>query len=190
LEWAPWAHSTRLEYLLIPLVFGLGAPLVAMVGANIGADQPERALRIALVGAGVSFVLTEAVGIAAAIRPAAWIGLFGDDPAMPATSAAYLRWVGPVYGFFGLSWPLISGGVRLALAAGGGTLALAATGSLTAVFAMLGVALAVYGAVIGCAVASGSWFWPGLGLSVRPNRLGICGHASDCSVNSARQHKA
>src|SRR6516162_2009477 len=28
------------EYLLIPLVFGLGGPLVAMVGTNIGAHRP------------------------------------------------------------------------------------------------------------------------------------------------------
>jgi len=33
---AGYGVGARLEYLLIPLVFGLGAPLVAMVGTNIG----------------------------------------------------------------------------------------------------------------------------------------------------------
>ena len=33
---------------LPPLVFGLGAPLVALVGTNVGAGQRERAVRIAL----------------------------------------------------------------------------------------------------------------------------------------------
>ena len=56
------APAARLEYLLIPLVFGLGAPLVAMVGTNIGAGQRERALRIAMAGGAVAFVITEAVG--------------------------------------------------------------------------------------------------------------------------------
>src|SRR5262245_4755101 len=48
---AGYGTGARLEYLLIPLVFGLGAPLVAMVGTNIGAGARERALRTAWVGA-------------------------------------------------------------------------------------------------------------------------------------------
>ena len=37
---AGYGVGTRLEYLLIPLVVGLGGPLVAMVGTNIGAHRP------------------------------------------------------------------------------------------------------------------------------------------------------
>ncbi len=179
---AGYGAGSRLEYLLIPLVFGLGAPLVAMVGANVGAGDRERALRIAFVGAAVSFGLTEAIGISAALWPAAWIGLFGTDEGMLATGSAYLSLVGPAYGFFGLglslyfssqgagrlAWPLIGGLTRMAIAAGGGALALHLTGSLTAVFAMLSVALTVYGLVVGAAIASGVWFRPG--LAFRPAR--------------------
>ena len=43
---AGYGTGARLEYLLVPLVFGLGAPLVALVGTNIGAGQQARALRI------------------------------------------------------------------------------------------------------------------------------------------------
>ena len=49
------APAARLEYLLIPLVFGLGAPLVALVGTNIGAGQTRRAMRIALIGGALAF---------------------------------------------------------------------------------------------------------------------------------------
>ena len=42
---AGYGTGARLEYLLIPIVFGLGAPLVALVGTNIGAGQ--RAARAA-----------------------------------------------------------------------------------------------------------------------------------------------
>jgi Na+-driven multidrug efflux pump len=42
---AGYGTASRLEYLLVPLVFGLGAPLVAMVGTCIGAGERERALR-------------------------------------------------------------------------------------------------------------------------------------------------
>ena len=63
---------------------------------------------------------------------------------MLATGTAYLRIVGPAYGFFGLGlslyfasqgagrllWPLLAGLLRLLIAVGGGWLALRLTGSL------------------------------------------------------------
>jgi putative MATE family efflux protein len=169
---AGYGTGSRLEYLLIPLVFGLGAPLVALVGTNIGAGERERALRAALVGGAVAFALAEAVGLAGAIWPEAWLGLFDADPAVLASGAAYLRLVGPTYGFFGLGlclyfasqgagrllWPILAGLARLVLAVGGGWLALLLTGSLTWVFLALGVALVVYGGTLLAAVASGVWF--------------------------------
>ena len=172
---AGYGTGSRLEYLLIPLVFGVGAPLVAMVGANIGAGQNRRALRIAMTGGALAFAATEAIGLAAAIWPAAWLNLFGDDPTMVATGKAYLSFVGPMYGFFGLGlalyfasqgagkllWPLFAGFARLVIAVGGGWLALTSTGSLTLVFAALGAALAAYGAIVGVAIWSGVWFRKG-----------------------------
>ncbi|RYF64842.1 MAG: MATE family efflux transporter, partial [Comamonadaceae bacterium] len=64
---AGYGTASRLEYLLVPLVFGLGAPLVAMVGTCMGAGQRERAMRAAWTGAGLAFVLTELIGVAAAL---------------------------------------------------------------------------------------------------------------------------
>jgi Na+-driven multidrug efflux pump len=168
---AGYGTGARLEYLLVPLVFGLGAPLVAMVGTNIGAGQMQRALRVAMTGGLVAFLLAEAVGLAAAIWPAAWLGLFGSDPAMLATGSAYLRAVGPFYGFFGLGlalyfasqgagtmlWPLLAGGLRLLVAAGGGWLALRLTGSLWGLFAALALGLVIYGLGIAAPIALGAW---------------------------------
>jgi len=169
---AGYGTGARLEYLLIPLVFGLGAPMVALVGTNIGAGQRERALRIALVGGAIAFAISETVGVAAAIWPEAWLGLFGHDPGMLATGAAYLRVVGPTYGFFGLglslyfasqgagrlAWPLIGGMLRLIVAVGGGWLVMSLGASLGWAFAMLALGLVVYGVTVTAAVASGSWF--------------------------------
>ena len=177
---AGYGTGSRLEYLLIPLVFGLGAPLVALVGTNIGAGQPDRALRIALTGGALAFALTESIGVAAAIWPEAWLRLFDTDPHMLETGAAYLRWVGPTYGFFGLGlslyfasqgagrlkWPLLSGLMRLVIAVGGGWLALRLTGSLQWVFAALSLALVVYGMTLVTAVASGVWFRHALGRRI------------------------
>ncbi len=169
---AGYGTGARLEYLLVPLVFGLGAPLVALVGTNIGAGQRDRALRIALTGGALAFGLTEAVGLAAALFPAAWLGLFTHDPAAVETGAAYLRIVGPTYGFFGLGlclyfasqgagrlfWPLAGGMLRLLVAVGGGWLALHLTGSLMALFAALALGLVVYGVTVVTAISRGVWF--------------------------------
>jgi Na+-driven multidrug efflux pump len=168
---AGFGTGARLEFLLIPLVFGLGAPLVALVGTNMGAGYHRRALRITLIGGALAFGLTEIIGIAAAIWPTAWLGLFGSDPAMLAAGSAYLRAVGPFYGFFGLGlalyfasqgagrllWPVLAGMLRVAIAAGGGWLALSLTGSPSGLFAAIGLGLFAYGTVNGVAIACGAW---------------------------------
>src|SRR5204862_399377 len=51
---AGYGTAARLEFLMIPLAFGLGGPLVAMVGTNMGAGHRERALRIVLIGGAVA----------------------------------------------------------------------------------------------------------------------------------------
>ncbi len=169
---AGYGTAARLEYLLIPLVFGLGAPLVALVGTNIGAGQPARALRIALIGGAIAFGLTETIGLAAALWPHAWLQLFGDDPVMLDAGEGYLRIVGPAYGFFGLGlclyfasqgagrllWPLLGSSLRLLIGIGGGWLVLQLTGSMAWLFAALSLGLVVYGATITVAIAAGVWF--------------------------------
>ena len=169
---AGYGVGARLEYLLIPLVFGLGSPLVSMVGTNIGAGQRERALRIAWTGAAIAFGVTEAIGLLAAAFPQGWTGLFGDDPAMIGTGAAYLRAVGPFYGFFGgglalyfasqgagrLMWPLLAGLLRVIVAVGGGWLLIGVTGSLFGLFAALAAGLVIYGAGTAMAIRGGAWF--------------------------------
>ena len=188
---AGYGTGARLEYLLIPLVFGLGAPLVALVGTNIGAGQRQRALRIALMGGVIAFVLTEAIGVIVAIWPHAWLGPFGDDPRMLATGETYLRVVGPVYGFFGLGlslyfasqgagrllWPLLGSVVRVLIGIGGGWLALQLTGSFDWLFAALALALFTFGLINAAAVASGAWFgpltWPRNAMAAMQGRSAI-----------------
>jgi putative MATE family efflux protein len=175
---AGYGVGNRLEFLLVPLVFGLGAPLVALVGTNIGAGQKQRALRVALTGGVIAFGLCEVIGLVAAIWPTVWLGLFDDHPRMLAAGAAYLRHVGPAYGFFGLGlalyfasqgagrllWPLSAGLVRLLIAVGGGWLAFSSTGDIDSVFTALSAALVTYGVMLSAAVASGVWFRRPLGV--------------------------
>jgi putative MATE family efflux protein len=169
---AGYGTGSRLEYLLIPLVFGLGGPLVAMVGTNMGAGRRDRALRVAWIGAAIAAAICEIIGLAAAADPYAWLSLFDSDPAMIDAGSRYLHAVGPVYGLFGLGmalyfasqgagrllWPLLANFARLVIAAAGGWLALRWTGSLTDIFVALAVALAAFGLINAAAVASGVWF--------------------------------
>jgi putative MATE family efflux protein len=169
---AGYGTGARLEYLLIPIIFGIGAPLVALVGTNIGAGQRERALRIAFIGGAIAFAITETIGLAAAIWPQLWIAQFSTDPRVIETGTSYLRQVGPAYGFFGLGlalyfasqgagrllWPLCTGFLRMLVAIGGGWLALRLTGSLHWLFAALAFGLFLHGAVLLAAIASGAWF--------------------------------
>src|ERR1700732_3337873 len=103
---AGYGTGSRLEYLLIPLVFGLGGPLVAVVGTHIGAGRADRGVREAWIGAAIAAGLCEAVGLCAALFPKAWLGLFDSDPAMLELGAGYLRTVGPAYWLVGVGLAL------------------------------------------------------------------------------------
>jgi putative MATE family efflux protein len=168
---AGFGSGSRLEYLMVPIAFGVGGPLVAIVGTNIGAGQKQRALRAAWIGAAIGFGITETIGLAAALHPVGWLSLFGHDPAMLATGSLYLRCVGPFYGFFGLGlvlyfasqgagrmlWPVTAQFLRLVVAGGGSAMALWFGGGLVSVFAMIGAALAVFGLGVALSLAGGGW---------------------------------
>ncbi|MBV9066216.1 MAG: MATE family efflux transporter, partial [Methylobacteriaceae bacterium] len=120
---AGYGTASRLDYVMIPLMFGLGTALVTMVGTNVGAGQLKRARRIAWTGAIFAALVLEAIGLFVAVLPQAWMGLFTNEPAVLATGVLYLREVGPFYGFVGLGlliyfasqgagtilWPFLAG---------------------------------------------------------------------------------
>jgi putative MATE family efflux protein len=169
---AGYGTGARLEYLLVPLVFGMGAPVAAMVGTSIGAGDRKRALRVAWTGAAIAFGLTEAIGLAAAFYPTGFLSLFGSDPQMLAIGSQYLHIVGPVYGFFGgglalyfasqgagrVGWAMMVAVLRVVIAAGGGWIAVRYFGGSVALFAVIAAALVIYGFGNVAAVAGGAWF--------------------------------
>ena len=164
---AGYGLAARLEYLQIPLVFGIGTALVTLVGTNIGAGQVDRARRIAWTGAGVAAAVTGAVGVLAAVAPDAWLGLFSADPAVLSTGATYLRIVGPTYALFGLGLALyfaaqgagrllpalLAGLARLLIVVGGGWLVVIALhADLVWLFGTIGLAFVVSGSLQALAI--------------------------------------
>jgi putative MATE family efflux protein len=96
---AGFGIGVRLEYLLYPINFGLGAAVLAMVGTNIGARQFERAGHIAWIGTGLSVAVMWLIGVIAITAPGLWTGLFTADPEIRSAAAIYLGIVGMAYIF-------------------------------------------------------------------------------------------
>jgi Na+-driven multidrug efflux pump len=127
-----YAMGARLEYILIPLAFGIGTAIVAMVGTNWGARQHDRAYRIAWTGAASVATACASIGVMAALFPGLWMHLFTDDDEILRAGALYLHIVGPIYGLYGFGmalyfatqgfgsviWTVTANAVRLLASAG------------------------------------------------------------------------
>jgi putative MATE family efflux protein len=169
---AGYGIASRLDYLQIPLLFGLGTAMVTMIGINIGAGQMARARHVAWIGAALGFGVTELIGLAAAIFPHAWLGLFSDDPRALALGAEYLRNVAPFYGAVGLGLalyfasqgakrvllPVLAGTVRMIVAAFIGWSAVAWFGAgLATLFQIVALAAVAYGLLTAASLLGGAW---------------------------------
>jgi Na+-driven multidrug efflux pump len=97
---AGYGLGSRLELMLVPLSFGIGAALTAAVGTNIGADQYDRARSIAKTGASITFSITGVFGVIVALMPWIWTDLFIDPGTAVVFASSDLVIVGPFYGFF------------------------------------------------------------------------------------------
>jgi Na+-driven multidrug efflux pump len=103
---AGYGAGSRLEFLLVPLAYGIGGPVGIVISANLGAGQIERAVKASWIGVLMAGTLTELIGLAAAAFPQQWIGLFSQDPSVLQVGAEYLHRVGPFFGFFGIGYAL------------------------------------------------------------------------------------
>jgi Na+-driven multidrug efflux pump len=168
---AGYGIASRLDYVLIPIMFGIGTGVVTMVGTNMGAGNLVRAKRIAWTGAAVGFLVTEIIGMVVAVSPTLWLHLFSHDQRVISTGSLYLHIVGPMYGAVGIGmllyfaaqgggrvlWPFLAGTARLFIAAGIGWLLVAHWGfGLAALFITVTAALAISAAISVLATISGA----------------------------------
>ena len=159
---AGYGLASRLDYVLIPILFALGTACVTMVGMNVGAGRRERARRIAWTAAFVSVIVTGAIGAAAAVAPHAWLHLFSQQSAVVEQGTAYLARVAPFYAFVGLGMalyfaaqgagsvvvPFFAGLARLVIVlAGGGAWVLVLHGSLAGLFWIVAAGQVAFGAL-------------------------------------------
>ena len=164
-----YAIGARLEYIMIPIAFGFGTALVALIGTNWGATQFERARHIAWVGGATVAVACGSVGLFFALLPHLWVALFTQDAAVAHFGALYLRIVAGVYSVYGLSMALyfVMQGIgnlmpavlvnllRLAVSAGGATVLVTRfDAGANAVFVAIAVGFAIYGFTMALLLAS------------------------------------
>jgi len=157
---AGYGTAARLDYVLIPILFGLSSSVLTMVGINVGAGNGTRARHIAVVSGLIGIAITEAIGLVAAFAPMLWLTLFTHDADVLAPGVTYLSIVGPLYGLYGLGfvtsfagqgagrvlWPTIAVSTRLLVSAGGGWIAVAYFGgSFTTLTAVVAASFVVYG---------------------------------------------
>jgi len=169
---AAYGVSARLEFLMVPLAFGVGSALTALVGRAVGAGDWAAARRIAWTGGGLALAVAGCAGAAVGLFPGAFAAAFARDPAVVAIATVALSYVGPAFGGFGLGMALyfasmgagrMKGPVgaafsRIGLAVGGGWL-LAYPLGLGLEGHFLGVALGItaYGVVTASAVRPAVW---------------------------------
>ncbi|WP_397453377.1 MATE family efflux transporter [Pseudomonas sp. NA-150] len=158
---AGYGIASRLDMLLIPVMFGFGTAALTLVGTNLGAGNVARARRAALVNALFVAAIVEALGIVVAIVPNLWVGLFSDSPEVLAVAGHYLRVVAPFYGFMAINaelyfagqgarkigWPLTAGAIRFGFAVMAGSSVVIAHGSLEHAFLLVAAGAIMSGSI-------------------------------------------
>lgn len=177
---AGYGIGARLEFLQIPIAFGVGAALTTLVGVAVGAGRWERARHAAWIGGAMAAGVSGLVGFTLALWPAPFIAVFTRDPDVAHAATLYFHYAAPAFVFFGLgmalyfasqgagrmTWPFVAGLFRLGLGAGAGLVAIAMFGAgLEVLFGLVGLGLFCYGAIIAGSIALGSWRPRGAGIT-------------------------
>jgi RND family efflux transporter MFP subunit/putative MATE family efflux protein len=192
---AGYGAGGRLEYLLIPVVFGVGSALVPLVAASDGAGDLARVRRLTHAGAALGAVGCGLVGGTAALFPGAWMGLFTSDPAVAGFGEAYLVGVGPAYAFLGLGLalyfaaqgrgrtvqPLLATLIRLLVAGVLGALGLGVLGwGIDALFSLMACGLVLYGMVMVAVMCRELGLYAGGRCAMRFVLIALCVGLAGC----------
>ncbi len=168
---AGYGIGARLEFLLVPIAFGVGVAAVPMVGMAIGAGDVPRARRVAWTAGMLSGLLLGGIGSVLAVAPDLWAAWFTGDAAVLAHARTYLRFAGAGFGFFGLGLtlyfaaqgagniaaPVAASVLRFLLVLVVGRAMLGPASGPEALFALVGAAMALYGIATAVGVYFSAW---------------------------------
>jgi Na+-driven multidrug efflux pump len=168
---AGYGIGARLEFLLIPIAFGVGVAAVPMVGMAIGAGDVSRARRVARTAGALSALMLGLIGVTVAVAPQLWAGLFSREEAVLLAASQYLTLAGPAFAFFGLGLtlyfaaqgsgnvlgPVLASTLRLLLVAAGGAWLAQSGAGVAALFSLVGISMTIYGIATAAAVFFTRW---------------------------------
>ena len=169
---AGYGIGTRIEFVMLPVIFAFGTALTTIVGTNIGAGNYDRAELAGRYGMTSAALICGTVGVFLALFPNLWIPIFTDDAGTFEVARSYIRIVGPAYAFLGIglvlyfasqgagnmTWPIRAQILRFAISVGGAFFLVNYLGyGLNAVFIVTVIALALYAGIISIAVFNGAW---------------------------------
>lgn len=168
---AGYAIGQRLEFLLVPVAFGIGVAAVPMVGMAVGAGDVRRARRVAWTAGLLSAGNLALIGATVALWPDLWAGLFTTDAQVLGHARQYLRTAGPAFALFGLGLtlyfasqgagrvlgPVLAGALRLVLVAGCGAWLAGQDATPAAYFVLVAAGMVTYGLATALAVYLTPW---------------------------------
>ena len=169
---AGYGIGSRVEFLMIPLIFGIGTAMTSIVGANIGAKNIIRAETVGIYGGTSAGVVSIFIGLILALFPDAWIQFFTDDVKAFEVTKLYIQIVGPFYIFQGIGlslyfasqganamkWPTIATIARFLIASVGGGISVHWLGyGIGSVFIASAIAMMIFGTMIFVSIKKGAW---------------------------------
>ena len=169
---AGYGIGSRVEFLMIPLIFGIGTAMTSIVGANIGALNIDRAEKVGILGGSTAGFVSILIGLTLAVFPEAWIQFFTDDIKAFEVTKKYIQIVGPFYIFQGIGlslyfasqganamkWPTIATIARFIIAcAGGGVSVYWLDLGIESIFISSSAAMAIFGLMIFISIKKGAW---------------------------------
>lgn len=169
---AGYGIGSRIEFLMIPLVFGIGAAMTSLVGIGVGAGDLHRAETIGWVGGFGAAILAGLIGFVLALFPEVWIPYFTADPVVYDTAQRYMQIVGPCFSFYGIGlvlyfgsqgasamrWPVIALILRFITAIGGAVALMSFTNLLVeSIFYAAAASMVIYGTTMMAALKLGAW---------------------------------
>ena len=168
---AGYAIGQRLEFLLIPISFGVGVASVPMVGMAMGAGNVRRARHVAWIASAVSTLNVAVIGLIVVVAPDLWAELFTSDASVLGYARQYLRIAGLAFPFFGMGLtlyfasqgagrmlgPVAAGTVRLLAVIFGGLWITSLPGTANQLFGLVSASMVIYGLSTMMAVKFTRW---------------------------------
>ena len=169
---AGYGIGSRVEFLMIPLIFGIGTAMTSIVGANIGAKEIIRAEKVGIYGGSTAGIISVFIGLTLALFPESWIQFFTNDPKAFEVTKQYIQLVGPFYIFQGvglslyfasqganaMKWPTIATIIRFLVASIGGAISVYWLGlGIESIFISSSVAMTIFGIMIFVSIKRGAW---------------------------------